>query len=61
MAEKSKFSPTIINFFRNSISDFITENIDYEIDASASTLLINMSNQNPNACMPNEDFSTLSP
>ena len=37
------------------------KNIDYDIDASTSTLLINMANQNLNAYIPKEDFSDLSP
>ena len=35
-------------FSRNSIYDFTEENTDYDIDASASTLLINMSNKSLN-------------
>ena len=35
--------------------------MNYEIDASASTLLIKMSNQSLNTCMPKEYFSALSP
>ena len=46
---------------RDSISDFTEDNINYDIDASSSTLLINVSNQSPNNNMPKEDFSTLSP
>ena len=49
------------NLSRDSIFDFTEENIDYDIDASTITLLINMANQNPNACMPKEDFSAFSP
>ena len=49
------------NFSRDSISDFTQENIDYDIDASASALLINIANKNPNTYMPREDFSALSP
>ena len=48
-------------FSRDSISDFTEENIDYDIDASASILLINMSHQSPNDYMPKEDSSALSP
>ena len=49
------------NFSRDSISDFIEDNANYDIDSSASTLLINMHNQSPNACMPKENFNALSP
>ena len=35
--------------------------MDYDIDVSASTLLINMNYQSPNTCMPREDFRSLSP
>ena len=38
----------------------LQDNMNYEIDACASTLLINMSNQIPNAFMPKEYFSALS-
>ena len=48
------------NFSRDFISEFTKENIDYEIDVSTNTLLINMSNQSPNTCMTKEDFSALS-
>ena len=47
------------NFSRDSISDFTEEHIDYDIDASASTLLIDISNESPNAYMPKDDFSAL--
>ena len=37
------------------------EDIDYDIDASASALLVNMTNQSPNTYIPREDFSSLTP
>ena len=49
------------NFSHDSISDFTDDNMNYDIDASARTLLINMSNQSPNTWMPKEKFSALSP
>ena len=49
------------NFSSDSIYDFTEDNVNYDIDASASALLINMSNQSPNTCTSKEDFSTLSP
>ena len=49
------------NFSCYSISEVKEENIEYDIDTSTSKLLINMSNQSPNICMPEEDFSSLSP
>ena len=49
------------NLYRDSVSDFTEENIDYNIDASASTLLLNMVNKNPNAYTSKEEFSALSP
>ena len=49
------------NFSCDSISNFIEENIDYNIDASARTLLINMSNQSKNTHIPKEAVSTLIP
>ena len=48
------------NFSRDSIPDFTEHNVNYAIDASASTLLINMYNQSPNTHIPKEDFNTLS-
>ena len=49
------------NFFHDAISEVTEENIDYNMNASASALLVNMTNQSPNTCMPKEDFSSLSP
>ena len=49
------------NFSRDYISDFTEENIGCDIDVSASTLLVNMSNQSPINYIPKEDFSALSP
>ena len=46
---------------RDSISDVTGENKEYDIDASASTFLVNFANPNLNACMTKEDFSALSP
>lgn len=49
------------NIFHDAISEVTEENADYNIDASASALLVNMTNQSPNTCMPRENFSSLSP
>ena len=49
------------NFSRDSISEVTEEITDYDIDASTSTLLINMTNKIPNTWIPREDFSSLSP
>ena len=35
--------------------------MNYDIDVSTSALLIKISNQRPNAHIPREDFSALSP
>ena len=49
------------NFSRDSIPEVTEENIDCDIDASASTFLISLTNKSPNTCMPREDSSSISP
>ena len=53
--------PNNSNFYCDSISYFTEDNANYDMDASANTLLINMSNQIPNTFMPKKDFSALIP
>ena len=51
------------DFVIDSPSAF-TEDADYEIDASATTLLANMTNHgnpNPDSYLPSEDYSSLTP
>ena len=48
-------------FSSNVISKITEENVEYEIDISASTLLVNMTNQSSNTYTPKENYSSLSP
>ena len=52
------------SFSQNSISVVTEETIDYDIDAYASILLLNMTSRNPqgtNVYAPKEDHSSLTP
>ena len=50
--------------FKQVSTSEVTEDLDYDIDASATTLLANMNNRgnyNSNSYLPSEDYALLTP